>query len=382
MTIQEVEELTKISVGAALVKTPTTALVRPRRPLVVRRRSIPTIHHADVNGTSYDLGDLADWSWHGALRRSFVMQNGVHPSWVSLKPGQRLVDHRHPMDSMIVICSGSVLLTGAVTSLCLAGDVVQVPAGSLHGFRCGVGQTFHGLSLQPGDTGIYTNASQPSVAFTTQPDETRITDLEADAARALVDFRAHAALDFLRRKTAWDPQVDRFFAAFALWSRQFQKLVTLRKKLDHGGPLQRLADWHFAEEVGHDRLLHLRTTRIRPHCRDAMNDVYRRLSTLFRVATPLERAAAMHTAIETSATHFYGALGSLGNDPALRQHVAPHAHDDVHADAVQPYLATADAHELVGVWEIVNATWEQIEHLFDIFLREALLPLETGGGEA
>jgi hypothetical protein len=168
------------------------------------------------------------------------------------------------MDSMIVICSGSVLLTGAVTSLCLAGDVVQVPAGSLHGFRCGVGQTFHALSLQPGDTGIYTDASRSSVAFTTQPDETRVSDLEADAAPALVDFRAHAAIDFLRRKTAWDPQVDRFFASFALWSRQFHKLVNLRQKLNHGTPLQALVDWHFAEEVGHDRLLHARDGRFGP----------------------------------------------------------------------------------------------------------------------
>jgi quercetin dioxygenase-like cupin family protein len=333
-----------------------------------------------VNGRAYALGELRDWSWHGTLRRSFVMQNGVHPSWVGLRAGQRLVDHRHPMDSMIVITKGSVFLTGASVSLCVAGDVVQVPAGVLHGFRCGVGQSFEGLSIQPGDTGIYSDASRPAVTFSQTPAEARIAELEADAARQLEDFRSHAALVFLRSKREWDPTVERFFAAFSVWSRQFQQLVALRRKLDRGTPLEPLADWHYAEELGHDSLLRLPTTGVRPECRAALREWNRRLTTIFRVATPLERAAAMHTAIETSATHFYGALGALGTSPALRLHVAPHAHDDVHADAVAPYLRHASAEELVGVWEVVNATWDQLQTLFDIMIREALFP--ANGGDA
>lgn len=377
MTIQEREELQKIPFGAA--RLPTRALVRRRRPSVTRRSSLVSVSHADVAGKAYELGALADWSWHGGLRESFVMEKGVHPSWVSLGPGQRLVDHRHPMDSMIVICSGSVFLTGAVQSLCVAGDVIEVPAGSLHGFRCGVGQTFHGLSIQPGDRGIYTDGSTPSVAFSTEAAALRVATLQAEAETRLEDFKAHAALAFLKHKSSWDAEVDRFFAGFALWSCEFQKLVTLRQKLDLGTPLQRLADWHFAEEVGHDRLLELRCTTVRPETKAALDETFQRLTAIFEAATPLERAGAMHTAIETSATYFYQALGSLGSDPSLKNHVAPHAHDDVHADAVGPYFHAASAEELVGAWEVVLATWEQIDRLFDTLLREALLPENAGG---
>jgi hypothetical protein len=46
-----------------------------------------------------------------------------------------LDNHKHPTESMIIICQGTVYLTGEINQHLSESDIVCVPSGKMHGFR-------------------------------------------------------------------------------------------------------------------------------------------------------------------------------------------------------------------------------------------------------
>jgi quercetin dioxygenase-like cupin family protein len=132
---------------------------------VISRNDIPAIHSVTQDGVTHHLGELRDFHWHDTLKQ-FLAKKRISISWVHLNPGERLLPHEHPMESMVIILKGQGKLTGQKNQPLKEGDVVITPPNCSHGFD-GAGETgAYGLSIQfEEDGGLYTDPENPNVTF-------------------------------------------------------------------------------------------------------------------------------------------------------------------------------------------------------------------------
>lgn len=130
---------------------------------VIARNDIPAIHSITQDGVVHHVGELRDFRWHDTLREFMPSAKLISFSWVSLKPGDRLLPHEHPMQGMIIIVKGSARLTGQINRTLNEGDIVITPPNCSHGFDCGDEEAY-GLSIQF-EEGIYTDPENARVKF-------------------------------------------------------------------------------------------------------------------------------------------------------------------------------------------------------------------------
>lgn len=130
---------------------------------VISRNDIPAIHSITQDGVVHHLGELRDFRWHEVLKEFLPSSKLISFSWVSLKPGDSLLPHEHPMQSMIILVKGSGRLTGQKNLPLKEGDIVITPPNCSHGFEGGENGTY-GLSIQF-EEGIYTDPENARVKF-------------------------------------------------------------------------------------------------------------------------------------------------------------------------------------------------------------------------
>lgn len=129
---------------------------------VIARNDIPAIHSITQNGEVHHLGEVRDFRWHDTLREFLPSSKLISFSWVHLKPGDSLLPHEHPMQSMIILVKGSARLTGQKNLLLKEGDIVITPPNCSHGFEAI--EESHGFSIQF-EEGIYTDPENGRVKF-------------------------------------------------------------------------------------------------------------------------------------------------------------------------------------------------------------------------
>lgn len=134
---------------------------------IITRDSIPSINSITVDNVVHNLGILKDFRKHDLLRKYLPEAGRLSISWVRLKKDEMLDIHQHPTTSMIIITCGQVEVCGDLKTLIKEGDIVLIPAGSLHGFIGRGEEGFWGLSLQFEGNGLYENIEEPRVNFTT-----------------------------------------------------------------------------------------------------------------------------------------------------------------------------------------------------------------------
>jgi quercetin dioxygenase-like cupin family protein len=225
-------------------------------PHVIRRTDIRPITSIEVDGKMHGLGEHRDFRRHSAFR-DFIPEHGrTSFSWVRLREGEVLDDHVHPVSSMILVCSGSVHLTGDVSTRLDEGDTVCVPAGSTHGFRTDRGQQFHGLSIQFEGNGLYEDERSPQVAFGHRG-RSRFDDLEQFNGMRLEKHGRNALFQLLSADQfqTHSARRRRFLEALYIWSRYFQRMIHARQAFCSEPDLVPLYADHLRDELGHDAML-------------------------------------------------------------------------------------------------------------------------------
>ena len=136
--------------------------------VIVPRNEIPVIEQVNTAKGIVNIGQLADFRKHPKLKQLMPeQQHHVSFAWTNLASHQILPIHKHPVDSMIIICEGSGRYFGEFDAQLEAGDIVYVTKNALHGFQANE----HGLkclSIQFEDSGLYSNKDSELVAFGTQ----------------------------------------------------------------------------------------------------------------------------------------------------------------------------------------------------------------------
>src|SRR5262245_52762286 len=101
---------------------------------IVSRDAIPSIHEVNQGNDVHLLGELRDFRWSEPLRAFMPDASEFSVSWVGLVDGEVLQPHVHPIQSLMVVYSGSGEVMGDLCRPLSAGDIVVVPAGCVHGF--------------------------------------------------------------------------------------------------------------------------------------------------------------------------------------------------------------------------------------------------------
>ncbi|GAB7262400.1 cupin domain-containing protein [Dickeya ananatis] len=309
---------------------------------VIAREQIRAITHVDVNGEKHLLGQHRDFRRNENLAH-FIPESGrLSFAWVRLTDGETLDVHQHPTKSMIIVCSGSVQLTGDEPRQLYEGDIVCVEPFRNHGFTTREGETFHGLSIQFEGKGLYEDERQARVTFSDalnnlyQVNETLVGRHQNNALFQL----------FSSGRLQKDAQLrQRFVSALYVWSRYFQKMVLARQALCITPALQEEYQRHFMEEVGHDELL-----RVRYEINDEVYDPILEAAGNWFVSQMYQQDEAgkvvvVHLVVESSGHVFGLATSEIFHKPEVEgDYFDVHAEaDDDHRSIGQAYLHSLPA---------------------------------------
>jgi quercetin dioxygenase-like cupin family protein len=133
--------------------------------VIVPRNEIRSVSEVVEDGALHFLGEQRDFRRHPAIAEFLPETARLGVAWVRLGPGQVLQPHRHPTQSMIIVCRGQGLLLDTVETTLNEGDTVLVPADYLHGFRGLEPNGVEGLSIQLEGLGLYEDVNNPRVTF-------------------------------------------------------------------------------------------------------------------------------------------------------------------------------------------------------------------------
>ncbi len=327
---------------------------------VVSVGEIPALATVEAGGEKHVLGLVRDFSRHPLLTKFLAQQpRGVQLSWVRLGPMEVLEPHVHPIDSMIVITTGSgVLLGGNAEAPLTSGDVVLVPRTCPHGFRGAAPEGFTALSFQFGERSLYGNAEDPLVRFLDEaplPAE-KVVDIDtllSNNARYRKRFERFLEAEFV--VTPWLRAKERrssFLRYLRLWSDAFQRILFLRVVFTEHPTHAALAHQHLAEEFGHNAMLDSSGAT-----RPAWDAAYEATLAWFQWkllrSSDLERIVLVNLVTEGAADEFYKTLSSE-LDP---ERTSPHfkAHDGVDC-----------AHEQMGLELLVGLPERQYAELANL----------------
>ncbi|GAA3090068.1 cupin domain-containing protein [Streptosporangium carneum] len=328
----------------------------------VARDDIRAITSVRVDGETHQLGQQRDFRRNGALA-AFLPEAG-RPSfaWVRLRDGETLAVHRHPTKSMILVCSGSVLLLGTRERELSEGDVVCVPPESDHGFRTRPGEEFHGLSVQFEGAGLYEHELAPRASFG-----------EAGAALAELERLNESLLErhtgnalftlFGTGRLRHEPALRaRFVAALYVWSTYFQRMLHARQATCADADLRAEYGEHLREELGHDRLL------LEHHDADAeAYDTVLEAAGNWFVAQmhqldEAQKIVLVHMVVESSGHVFGLATSEIFSEEAKGGYFDLHAEaDDDHRRIGRAYLHRLPASAFPRLMETCRRAWDQMD---------------------
>jgi quercetin dioxygenase-like cupin family protein len=124
------------------------------KPFIIRRDGLNVVSTVFTNGKEHYLGILKEFKKDSRLKEFLKDVNGFDISWTSLNASETLVAHRHPVNTMIIMCKGSADVIGDVEGEVEEGDIIAIPQNSLHGLLSKKDAGFWSLSIVFGNKGV------------------------------------------------------------------------------------------------------------------------------------------------------------------------------------------------------------------------------------
>ena len=335
---------------------------------VISRNDIESLNSVLVNGVLHHLGIVKIFSKHPELAEFIPQQNKFAISWVRLEKDQELSVHQHSETSLIIICEGSGQTLGATETNIEPGDIVLVPAYSLHGFK-GTNEGFWALSIQFNGKALYEDTMQPQVIFNTQKtDPVKITDtLLQDNRVYLNNFRNSRLLSLINSPLMDNPEIRKtLLDCLQIWSDLFQDLLHLRMAMTRDPLHKKIAFDHLIAELEHNN--NLRNQRDSNHS-SISDTIFHSVMEWFRYQmlyrNDMVKTLLMHIVLEGSGEIFHRAAANVFSS---MPHFQEHSRDDGdHVSMGMKLLNQASPKEIAELREILGEGWNMIILLCDRF---------------
>jgi hypothetical protein len=250
------------------------------------------------------------------------------------------------------------------------GDAVLVPAGSPHGFVGAGDKGFWGLSLQFESRGLYEDLRDPwasfePMSFEGDPLERFLHQNDWLAER----FSKHRIFTIAERGGFDDASAkSRVLDCLAVWSSYFQRVIQARAAFTTDPLIQRSANAHLADELGHDKSLGTRT-QIWDPILDAIGSwfVLKAIE-----SNDLEKAVVVHLVLERAAMIFYEKMDVLASTDASVHFEQHSGTDERHVDMGIQVLRQAGAAEIERLHALQEKAWDMLHSLLSRFTVLAL----------
>ncbi|MEZ8291863.1 cupin domain-containing protein [Vibrio sp. 10N.237.312.B06] len=323
---------------------------------VVARDAVPAITSIIDHGKTIELGEHRDFRNSSILKSFMDNARRCSLSWVKLTDGEILENHRHPTESMIIVTSGSVYLTGDKQQLANEGDVICINSGALHGFKTIEGQCFRGLSVQFEGLGLYENQNNPRVVFECNGFESLIELNE----KHVLYHHQNPLFDLVRKGEFKCISKRKVFLHYLLrWSKAFQKMLHARQATVQSVEFESIYIDHFEEELGHDKLLSEHYDPSLPYdaqLESACNWFVYSMYTLDEV----QRLALVHLVVETSGHIFGSYLKNIikGEQDYFEIHAEA---DDDHSSIGQEHFKNLTREQYLSLSKTLNEGWKHMD---------------------
>ncbi|OHX13848.1 hypothetical protein BI347_10230 [Chromobacterium sphagni] len=339
-----------------------------------------------VDGIEHWLGHVKDFTKNASLTQFLPKDNRISMAWVRLEAGERLDEHIHPVESMILMCEGGARTLGDVRETMNAGDILLVPPGKLHGFIGMPPNGFWGLSIQFDSRGLYEDITDPWATFTSELDQRHGNDnvvekLLRKNEEYMERFDKHRLFAMVRNGLLDDEGIRRrFLDCFQVWSNYFQKMVLTRAITSKQKGFEELAWLHLYEELGHNQDL--------AKSRDDLQTIFDPLleATCSWFASKMEhigeaeKVVLSHVVVEASATFFYKHVQPALAQSEVKGHFDVHSVvDDGHVEMGYAFLRKLSIDDGSALFEVQHQGWAM---LMAVMARIADLTVHNAGGAA
>jgi mannose-6-phosphate isomerase-like protein (cupin superfamily) len=354
--------------------SPSSPTPVQRTPEVITRAEIPALHTVMEGGREHVLGILKEFRRHERLGAFLPKDYRVAIAWVHLDRGQTLEPHIHPVDSMILICRGSVLALGDREVELHEGDILLVPHDSRHGFTGSGIDGFWGISMQFDSRGLYEDINDPWASFLDADVASRVNTAEtpfslliAENDRYLTHFSKHRLFTMAQHGFfATDRRRGRFFDCFQVWSNYFQRMLQLRAAVTEDTVYATLAQGHLHEELGHNTLLQGDRDQFRSIWDPLLESSCAWFTWKMMSLGDLERVVLVHLVVEASAGVFYKEMAAVMGHPEAANHLNAHrgTTDNRHLDMGLDFLKYTPLGAVDRLLAIQKQGWDMLGALF------------------
>ena len=334
---------------------------------LVRRDDIPSMRTVVVDGIEHWLGHVKDFTKSAPLTKFLPKDNRISMAWVRLEAGERLDEHIHPVESMILMCEGGARTLGDVKATMKAGDILLVPPGKPHGFIGMPPAGFWGLSLQFDSRGLYEDMSDPWATFAsdTGPSDRHGSVVEQLFLRNeayMERFDKHRLFAMVRNGLLDDASAKRrFLDCFQVWSDYFQKMVLTRAVTARQKGFEDLAWQHLLEELGHNQSLAKSRDDLQPVFDPLLEDTCSWFASRMEHIGEAEKVVLSHVVVEASATFFYKHVQPALASTAVQGHFELHSEvDNSHVAMGYDFLRTLSISDGHSLFEIQHQGWAML----------------------
>ena len=335
--------------------------------ILVRRDDVPSIRTVVVEGVEHWLGHVKDFTNNVALVEFLPKDNRISMAWVRLEAGERLDEHIHPVESMILMCEGSARTLGDVRETMLSGDILLVPPGKLHGFVGMPPDGFWGLSIQFDSRGLYEDVTDPWATFSF---ETTVSAGRGSVAEELFRrneeymerFDKHRLFALVRNGLLSGAEAKtRFLDCFQVWSDYFQKMVLARAMTSQQRSFEELAWLHLFEELGHNRDLAKSRVKLRSVFDPILEATCAWFPAKIERVGDAEKVVLSHVVVEASATFFYKHLRPVMVETGVKEHFDSHSvADNGHVEMGYAFLRKLHLEDGRSLFEIQRQGWAML----------------------
>ena len=321
-----------------------------RQLIKIPRDQLESIHEVVVNGVTENLGVLKNFGANKILKSK--LPEYFSAAWVHLKSGERLNNHKHESDSMIIMTEGEGFATGAVEKDLIAGDIVYIPAGETHGFMGGGREGFWALSIQFEDMSLYEDANNPKVAFIGNDiahKDSALDKLHSLNEECIANFKKNEI--FSKEVSELMSEKERLAIlkdCLQVMSDSFQRLMFSRMALSKDEKYRKIFFEHFIDELGHDTDLKAERDN-----REKTWDPILEASTFwffgknFLIDDP-ERVVMIQMVLEKGASLFYGHFSKKL---------------DIKSDHIEKHCDMDEGHDKLGVDLLEQESDQKLESL-------------------
>jgi quercetin dioxygenase-like cupin family protein len=333
----------------------------------IRREEFPTLRSVVVDGIEHDLGVHKDFRRHPAFE-GFIPENArLALAWVHLGPGEKLGIHDHPIETMIIMCSGRGSTLGDLRAEIHEGDVLLIERGAKHGFVGSSPNGYWALSIQFEARGLYENPGNALVAFKEDGQaESSLAELLRRNRQFMEEHKNNLLFDVIQSGKMADPaRRGRLLDAIQVWSNHFQKVIMSRYVFSGEPRFFDLAVAHLKEEYGHNT--NLENSR-KGELRQVWDPVLEASASWFAskmlsLSDP-EKTVLVHLVLEGGANVFHKVAHKTMQSYKETDHFEVHSiEDDGHLDMGKELLKGLDQRTYGRLFEIQKQGWDMLNLL-------------------